>query len=107
MKSLLLRYLFLCCLCCFFQGGFAAGTVVSWQAPKGAGLNNDFTVKVRPEGKSKWVIVPTYLVKVDEVRETKHHVEHASMATFDFSEKVEIAVTYNKGEIDSARVRQL
>ena len=107
MKSLLLRYLFLCCLCCFFQGGFAAGTVVSWQAPKGAGLNNDFTVKVRPEGKSKWVIVPTYLVKVDEVRETKHHVEHASMATFDFSEKVEIAVTYNKGEIDSARVRPL
>lgn len=97
----------MCCLCCFFQGGFAAGTVVSWQAPKGAGLNNDFTVKVRPEGKSKWVIVPTYLVKVDEVRETKHHVEHASMATFDFSEKVEIAVTYNKGEIDSARVRPL
>ena len=107
MKSLLLRYLFLCCLCCFFQGGFAAGTVVSWQAPKGAGLNNDFTVKVRPEGKSKWVIVPTYLVKVDEVRETKHHVEHASMATFDFSEKVEIVVTYNKGKIDSARVRPL
>ena len=99
MKSLLLRYLFLCCLCCFFQGGFAAGTVVSWQAPKGAGLNNDFTVKVRPEGKSKWVLVPTYLVKVDEVRETKHHVEHASMATFDFSEKVEIAVTYNKGKM--------
>lgn len=107
MKSLLLRYLFLCCLCCFFQGGFAAGTVVSWQAPKGAGLNNDFTVKVRPEGKSKWVLVPTYLVKVDEVRETKHHVEHASMATFDFSEKVEIEVTYNKGKIDSARVRPL
>lgn len=107
MKSLLLRYLCLCCLCCFFQGGFAAGTVVSWQAPKGAGLNNDFTVKVRPEGKSKWVLVPTYLVKVDEVRETKHHVEHASMATFDFSEKVEIAVTYNKGKIDSARVRPL
>ena len=107
MKSLLLRYLFLCCLCCFFQGGFAAGTVVSWQAPKGAGLNNDFTVKVRSEGKSKWVLVPTYLVKVDEVRETKHHVEHASMATFDFSEKVEIAVTYNKGKIDSARVRPL
>lgn len=51
--------------------------------------------------------MPTYLVKVDEVRETKHHVEHASMATFDFSEKVEIAVTYNKGKIDSARVRPL
>lgn len=76
-------------------------------APQGISLNNDFIVKVRPEGKSKWVLVPTYLVKVDEVRETKHHVEHASMATFDFSEKVEIEVTYNKGKIDSARVRPL
>lgn len=76
-------------------------------APQGISFNNDFIVKVRPEGKSKWVLVPTYLVKVDEVRETKHHVEHASMATFDFSEKVEIEVTYNKGKIDSARVRPL
>lgn len=29
------------------------------------------------------------------------------MATFDFSEKVEIEVTYNKGKIDAARVRPL
>ena len=29
------------------------------------------------------------------------------MATFDFSEKVELVVTYNKGKIDSARVRPL
>ena len=57
--------------------------------------------------KTNWVSVPAYLVNVDEVRGTKHHVEHASMATFDFSEKVEIAVTYNKGKIDSARVRPL
>lgn len=31
--------------------------------------------------------IPTYLVKVDEVREATHHVENASMATFDFREK--------------------
>ena len=102
-----IRLLLLLYLCCWTLWASSREAVVSWQAPKGVELNNDFTVYIRSIGKSKWVLVPTYLVKVDEVRETGHHVEHASMATFDFSEKVEIAVTYNKGEIDSARVRPL
>lgn len=103
MLRLLLSALWICVL-----AGTVAGAEVNVAGvPQGISLNDDFIVKVRPEGKSKWVLVPTYLVKVDEVRETKHHVEHASMATFDFSEKVEIAVTYNKGKIDSARVRPL
>lgn len=103
----MLRWLLSVLWICVLTGTATGAKVEVAGAPQGISLNNDFTVKVRPEGKSKWVIVPTYLVKVDEVRETKHHVEHASMATFDFSEKVEIAVTYNKGEIDSARVRPL
>lgn len=103
----MLRWLLSSLWICVLTGTATGAKVEVAGAPQGISLNNDFTVKVRPEGKSKWVLVPTYLVKVDEVRETKHHVEHASMATFDFSEKVEIAVTYNKGEIDSARVRPL
>ena len=103
----MLRWLLSALWICVLAGTVAGAEVNVAGVPQGISLNNDFTVKVRPEGKSKWVLVPTYLVKVDEVRETKHHVEHASMATFDFSEKVEIAVTYNKGEIDSARVRPL
>lgn len=103
----MLRWLLSVLWICVLTGTATGAKVEVTGAPQGISLNNDFTVKVRPEGKSKWVLVPTYLVKVDEVRETKHHVEHASMATFDFSEKVEIAVTYNKGEIDSARVRPL
>lgn len=103
----MLRWLLSALWICVLTGTATGAKVEVAGAPQGISLNNDFTVKVRPEGKSKWVLVPTYLVKVDEVRETKHHVEHASMATFDFSEKVEIAVTYNKGEIDSARVRPL
>lgn len=103
MLRLLLSALWICVL-----AGTVAGAEVNVAGvPQGISLNDDFTVKVRPKGKSKWVLVPIYLVKVDEVRGTKHHVEHASMATFDFSEKVEIAVTYNKGKIDSARVRPL
>lgn len=103
----MLRWLLSALWICVLTGTVTGAKVEVAGAPQGISLNNDFTVKVRSEGKSKWVLVPTYLVKVDEVRETKHHVEHASMATFDFSEKVEIAVTYNKGEIDSARVRPL
>ena len=103
MLRLLLSALWICVL----AGAVAGAEVNVAGVPQGISLNDDFTVKVRPEGKSKWVLVPIYLVKVDEVRGTKHHVEHASMATFDFSEKVEIAVTYNKGKIDSARVRPL
>lgn len=103
----MLRWLLSALWICVLTGTVTGAKVEVAGAPQGISLNNDFTVKVRPEGKSKWVLVPTYLVKVDEVRETKHHVERASMATFDFSEKVEIAVTYNKGKIDSARVRPL
>lgn len=103
----MLRWLLSALWICVLTGTITGAKVEVAGAPQGISLNNDFIVKVRPEGKSKWVLVPTYLVKVDEVRETKHHVEHASMATFDFSEKVEIEVTYNKGKIDSARVRPL
>ena len=103
----MLRWLLSALWICVLTGTVTGAKVEVAGAPQGISLNNDFTVKVRPEGKSKWVLVPTYLVKVDEVRGTKHHVEHASMATFDFSEKVEIEVTYNKGKIDSARVRPL
>lgn len=103
----MLRWLLSALWICVLTGTVTGTKVEVAGAPQGISLNNDFIVKVRPEGKSKWVLVPTYLVKVDEVRETKHHVEHASMATFVFSEKVEIEVTYNKGKIDSARVRPL
>ena len=103
----MLRWLLSVLWICVLTGTATGAKVEVAGAPQGISLNNDFTVKVRPEGKSKWVLVPTYLVKVDEVRETKHHVEHASMVTFDFSGKVDIEVTYNKGKIDSARVRPL
>ena len=40
-----------------------------------------------------WQPVAVYPVKVDEVRDTKHHVETASMAYFDFDGTVEVEVT--------------
>lgn len=85
---------------------FANNSLIVYPAPEGALLNSDFTVKVRESGK-KWQTIPNHLIKVDEVRGTRHHVEEASMAFFDFEGEVEVSVTYNKGTIKTARVRPL
>ena len=67
---------------------------------------NDFTIQVRETGKD-WKPVDTYMVKVDEVRGTKHQVEKASMSYFDFSGEVEVSVTFNHGTIQTGCVRPL
>lgn len=85
---------------------FPQNKLETWPAPEGAALNNDFTVKVRLPGQN-WQELPTYLVKVDEVRNTKHNEEKASMAYFNFSGEVEVSVTSNKGLIQTAKVRPL
>lgn len=68
--------------------------------------NADFTVKVRQPG-GKWQDLYEYNVKVDEVRGINHHVEVASMAAFDFSGEVEVAVTSNRQKIREAVIRPL
>lgn len=68
--------------------------------------NDDFTLRVRTPG-GQWQEVFEYAIKVDEVVGAKHSVQVASMASFDFEGKVEVAVTYNKGDIKTARIRPL
>lgn len=68
--------------------------------------NDDFTVKVRKSGGS-WQDLYEYNIKVDEVKDTKHTVMQASMCSFDFSGEVEVAVTPNENQINTARVRPL
>ncbi len=68
--------------------------------------NGDFTVKVRKPG-GAWLDLYEYNVKVDEVKDAKHTVMNASMCSFDFSGEVEVAVTNNKGAIETARIRPL
>ncbi|MDR0543720.1 MAG: endo-polygalacturonase [Dysgonamonadaceae bacterium] len=85
---------------------YSINKLETWPAPQGAALNNDFTVKVKQAG-MEWRELPTYIVKIDEVRDAKHHVENASMSYFNFSGEVEVSVTCNKGEIQTAKVRPL
>ncbi len=85
---------------------YSQDQLVVYPAPKGAALNADFTVKVRRAGQA-WQATPSYLVKVDEVKERAHEVQDASMAYFDFAGKVEVSVTFNQGPIETARIRPL
>lgn len=68
--------------------------------------NNDFSVKVRKPG-GEWKDLFEYGVKVDKVVGSGHSVQKASMAYFDFSGTVEVAVTSNNGAINKARIRPL
>ncbi len=81
-------------------------TLVTYLAPAGAELNRDYTVHVTQNG-STWMESPCYLVLVDEVKNCKHNTEKSSISSFDFSGNVDVAVTYNKGTIDSVRIRPL
>lgn len=83
----------------------AQNVLTVYPAPEGVEMKDDFSVKVRVPG-GEWQDVPVYMVKVDEVRDTKHCVEKSSMAYFDFEGEVEVAVTSNKPVV-SARVRPL
>ena len=80
--------------------------LIIYPAPGNTPQNTDFSVKVRMPGQA-WQELPEYLVKIDEVRGTKHAVENASMSYFDFAGEVEISVTYNKGDVQSVRIRPL
>lgn len=85
---------------------YPKGELHTWPAPQGAALNADFAVKVRLPGQD-WQPLPSYLVKVDEVRGIDHHEEEASMTYFDFSSEVEISITCNREAVRSAKVRPL
>ena len=90
----------------FAQTIGAQNQLITYPAPQEAELKDDFTVKVRQPG-GKWQTIATYPVKVDEVKEARHHVKLASMSYFDFDGEVEVSVTAHKEEIETARIRPL
>ena len=95
---LLLGCMCLCVLAAFAQ---VQNKLEVYPAPSGVEMKNDFTVKVRIPG-GEWKPVDTYMVKVDEVRDTKHCVEKASLAYFDFEGEVEVG-RFDK-ELHSSRI---
>ena len=84
----------------------AQNQLITYPAPSGSELKDDFTVMVKQPGQ-EFKTVDTYAVKVDEVRDAKHHIEVASLAYFDFSGEIEVVVRFNKTNIETARIRPL
>lgn len=85
---------------------YAVDKLVTYPAPKESLLNADFSIKVRNLN-SQWREIPSHLVKVQRVDGLKRFVEDASMSYFDFSGDVEVSVTYNKGTINTVKIRPL
>lgn len=89
-----------------FTTTLMAGTVTTYPLPAGAPLNNDYTIRVRPDG-GNWQTVGTYAWSVDHTNNGKHKVETTSVAYFDFTGRVDIEVKWNRGRVQTARVRPL
>lgn len=93
-------WIFLICISSFLQ----AQELVTFDAPDGmkySAHNDDFTVKVRNPG-GEWLDLFEYNVQVD-----LDNVQNASMVSFDFSGKVEVAVRKNNGIISDVKIRPL
>ena len=84
----------------------SATTLNTYPAPAGAPPNNKLSVRVRPEGGS-FQPVSAYPRHMEHTPNGKHRTEKTSVAYFDFSGKVDIEVTWNKGNVTTARVRPL
>jgi Glycosyl hydrolases family 28 len=99
---------FLACILFLTARAFSQGPgeLILYPAPDGAPHNDDFTVKVRKAGGS-WQDVFSYAVKVDEVKDARHTPQLSSMAYFDFTGTVDVAITSNKADIRTVRIRPL
>lgn len=76
-------------------------SVVTYAAPMGAVLLDEFKVKVRVPGEA-WQHVPVYKVKVD-----MHDVREASISSFDMEGTVEAEITYRRGKLKDVAIRPL
>ncbi len=67
------------------------GVIVCNAAPQGIALQQDYNVRVRACGQEQWHVLDCYQVWVD-----MHEKRAASMACFDFSDRVEVEITCPK-----------
>ncbi|WP_196781469.1 glycosyl hydrolase family 28 protein [Flavobacterium sufflavum] len=88
-------------LFCSFSLGLHAQKLITFPASDSIPHNEDFTVKVRIAG-GEWKDLYEYEALVD-----MHHVTKSSMVYFDFEGSVDFSITYNRGTVQSARIRPL
>lgn len=86
----------------------SADKLVVYPIPSGVPTNSSFSVKARTPG-GEWQTVPVYRSRAKQIDANTGSgpVFNSSVATFDFTGTVEVAVTSAKGAIGSARIRPL
>jgi hypothetical protein len=85
----------------FSVGNVFSQQIITFPVSDSIPHNNDFTVKVRIPG-GQWQNLYEYEALVD-----MHHVTSSSMVNFDFTGTVDFSVTYNRGKVQTARIRPL
>lgn len=93
-------------LAAMMPAGLWAGLLKTYKIPDGAPKNSEFSVMARLPGNA-WRTVETYAWKVDHVSNGRHNNETSSVASFDFSGQVEVAVVHNSRKNCRWRVRPL
>ncbi|MGF7039084.1 glycosyl hydrolase family 28 protein [Mucilaginibacter lappiensis] len=83
---------------------YAKAELITYKAPEGIVLNKDFKITVKEPG-HQYLPVPAYNASVTEVVGTTNTVQYTAFGYFDFSGKVEVTVTYQKGPIQHVKIR--
>ncbi len=94
----------------FVVKGVREGTkvhqVFTCPAPEGAPLKHDYEVYVRPRSSQEWMMVDTYMAKVNApVGDNRHRVSEISYCMFDFTGDVYVRVVSKHKKFRTARIR--
>lgn len=99
-----MRILFFTAFLLISVSQFTCAQLVTYPAPQGSVLSNDYEVAVREKG-GQWHPVATYMAQIANVVGTASVIEKSSFCYFDFAGEVEVRIKVLKGEVKQARVR--
>lgn len=90
------------------RGNDGSNAIQTYPIPSGMPTMNSYTIEVQPAG-GQAQLVDSYLATVAEVNTTSGEsmLHNTSVAYFDFDGAVDISITYNHGDIETAVVRPL
>jgi hypothetical protein len=88
----------------FFAGMLSRAEIITYKAPKGGVAGGTISVRVRQDRKA-WQNVDTYSAPVANIQGTKNPQQSTFFASFDFSGKVEVALSASK--VSQAGIRPL
>lgn len=73
--------------------------VVTYSAPQGAPMKDDYSVSVKSKDANDWQNVPTYMARVNApLGKTEHKISELSYGIFDFTGAVTVKVVCKKGK---------